>query len=110
MIFINRLYSLRAFFVAAALAAFLAPSQVRAASDDDNIDILNLGDPQEQMLTTSRTPRPTSYIAENVTVVTSSDIERLNAHTLVEVLQTVPGIHFDQIQTPAIRFFSICRG
>ncbi|GFE57989.1 ligand-gated channel [Geobacter sp. AOG1] len=111
MIFINRLYSLRALCAAVALVAFLVPSQVRAAGDDDNTDILSLGDNrQEQLLTTSRPPRPTSYIAENVTVVTSSDIERLNAHTLVEVLQTVPGIHFDVIQTPGNSVFFSLQG
>lgn len=54
-------------------------------------------------------PRPTSTIAENVTVITADDIVRLNAHTLAEVLQTVPGIQLDfNLRTPStFTFFNI---
>lgn len=63
---------------------------------------------QEQVATTSHYPRPLSKIAENVTVITAEQIERLNAHTLAEVLQTVPGIQLDQVRTPgSSSFFSI---
>lgn len=48
----------------------------------------------------SRLPRPASLIAENVTVVTSEEIARLNAHTVADVLQTVPGVQIDLLQTP----------
>jgi len=58
--------------------------------------------------TLSRSPRPASKIAENVTVITAAEIARINAHTLAEVLQTVPGIQLDQVQTPgSSSFFSI---
>ena len=50
----------------------------------------------EQLVTTSRIPRPVSKIAENVTVVTAGEIEKLNAHTISEVLDTIPGIQFDR--------------
>jgi vitamin B12 transporter len=57
---------------------------------------------------TSRFPRPISKIAENVTVIGADDIARLNAHTLADVLQTVPGIQLDQMQTPGSAvFFSV---
>jgi len=55
---------------------------------------------EEQYLSTSRIPRPTSRIAENVTVVTAEQIAALNAHTLAEVLNTVPGIQLEQVRTP----------
>ena len=56
----------------------------------------------------SRFPRVTSKIAENVTVITADDIVRLNAHTLSEVLQTVPGIQLDYLRTPgSFTFFNI---
>lgn len=45
-------------------------------------------------------PRPASGIAENVTVVTSEEIARLNAHTVADVLQAVPGVQVDILQTP----------
>lgn len=40
----------------------------------------------------TRSPKPVSQTAENVTVVTASDIQLMNAHTLAEVLNTVTGV------------------
>ena len=61
------------------------------------------------MVSTSPIPRPISKLAENVTVITDDDIARLNAHTLAEVLQTVPGIQLDfNLRTPStFTFFSV---
>ena len=47
---------------------------------------------EEEIVTTSRIPRPISRIAENVTVITAGDIRRLNAHTLSEALNSIPGL------------------
>lgn len=56
----------------------------------------------------ARSPRPASRIAENVTVITAEQIEALNAHTLAEVLNTVPGIQLELIRTPGSwTFFNI---
>ncbi len=46
------------------------------------------------------TTRPISKIAENTTVITAEQIALLNAHTLADVLQTVPGVQLDVLQTP----------
>ncbi len=35
---------------------------------------------------------PVGNVAENITVITSEDIERMNAHTVAEVLDRVPGL------------------
>lgn len=62
----------------------------------------------ERLVSTSRFTRPVSKIAENVTVITSEDIKRINAHTLTEVLQSIPGVQLDQIQTPGnFAFYNI---
>lgn len=45
--------------------------------------------------TTSRNPKPLSQVAENVTVITAEQIEAMNAHTVAEVLNRVPGIIMD---------------
>ncbi|WP_342673683.1 TonB-dependent receptor plug domain-containing protein, partial [Trichlorobacter lovleyi] len=59
---------------------------------DDALEDLGIIEAQaESVVSASRSPRPASRIAENITVITADDIERLNAHTLAEVLQTVPG-------------------
>ena len=68
----------------------------------------SLGLAGDETVTTSRFPRPASQIAENVTVITAEDIARLNAHTLAEVLQTVPGVQMDFLRTPGTStFFSV---
>ncbi len=40
----------------------------------------------------TRSPEPVSRVAENITVVKAADIERMNAHTLADVLNTIPGV------------------
>ena len=85
-----------------ALLAFMLCGSLPVFAEDDALETLGLIEKStEPLVTTSRIPRPTSKIAENITIITASDIERLNAHTLAEVLQTVPGIVFDHMRTPA---------
>ncbi len=76
---------------------------------DDELDTLGFTDaPEETLVSTSRILRPTSKVAENITVITAEDIVRLNAHTLAEVLQTVPGIQLDYLRTPSsFTYFNI---
>jgi vitamin B12 transporter len=54
----------------------------------------------KQTVSVSQIPRPASKIAENVSVITADDIVRLNAHTLAEVLHSVPGIQLDPERSP----------
>ncbi|MCX5718776.1 MAG: TonB-dependent receptor plug domain-containing protein, partial [Nitrospirae bacterium] len=49
----------------------------------------------ELVVTPTRHPKPLSQIAENVTVITYKEIEQMNAHTVADVLNTVPGIQMD---------------
>lgn len=101
MIFIKPLHSLRVFLAAATLAAFLAPCPVRAAGDLDVADTVNLENAyQEPLVSASRIPKPLSQTAENVTVITAKDIEAINAHTLADVLQVVPGVQMDMRGAP----------
>ena len=82
---------------AIAVTLLLAASPLRAQETaSDALDLFSAG--EEEVVSTSRIPRPISRIAENVSVVTADDIRRLNAHTLSEVLNTIPGI---QIQWPS---------
>jgi vitamin B12 transporter len=66
----------------------------------DQLLPLGLDAAEETVAVTARSPRPVSRIAENVTVVTAEQIALLNAHTLADVLQTVPGIFIDRTRTP----------
>ncbi len=78
-------------------------------ADNDPLESLGfIEKPQEQLVSSFRSPRPSSKIAENVSVITAADISRLNAHTLAEVLQNVPGIQLDYLRTPStFTYFNI---
>ena len=47
---------------------------------------------KEMVYTTTRSIKPLSRVAENVTVITAKDIRKMGAHTLSEVLNQIPGI------------------
>lgn len=109
MLIISYLHSLRTFLITLCLGLCLSPC-LTWADDVDSADSLELYNGPEVQIISSRIPRPISKIAENVTVITAADIERLNAHTLAEVLQTVPGVQLDQIQTPGNSVFFNLQG
>lgn len=68
-------------------------SPVFAQSDEEKNFLLMYFKEEELVVETpTRSPKPISQVAENVTVVTAADIELMNAHTLAEVLNTVTGV------------------
>lgn len=88
------LNSLRALLTVLFLALLLSPALALGEENaDDTLGLFTAW--QEQNATASRVPKPLSQTAENVTVVTRKEIEALNAHTLADVLTTVPGIQMD---------------
>jgi len=90
----------------ALLAGFAAP--VLAGQPDDEATVLQLLGDEQLPPATARFPRPISHIAENVTVITAEQIALLNAHSLAEVLQTVPGIYVQDTRTPGnFTFFNV---
>ena len=102
-----RTHFTRIFFSLLVLLLTCAATPTRGRAEDaPSFDLLT-GEP-EPTFTASRFPRPTSKIAENVTVVTAADITRINAHTLDDVLQSVPGIQLDYARTPgSFTYFNI---
>jgi vitamin B12 transporter len=50
---------------------------------------------KDLVVTPSRSAKPITQVAENVTVVTAEEIEAINAHTLADVLYHVTGIQVD---------------
>lgn len=56
--------------------------------------------------TASRSSKPLSQTAENVTIITNSEIEALNAHTLADVLASVPGIQVASLGGPGSTAFT----
>jgi vitamin B12 transporter len=62
------------------------------AEDMDDTDGMFSAWQEQPAATATRAPKPLSRTAENSTVITAPEIEALNAHTLADVLMTVPGI------------------
>ncbi len=71
-----------------------ALSQVAWAEEQDETLVL-LGQPAAADPVAGRLPRQLSRTAENTTVITAAEIEALNAHTLIDILATVPGIQLE---------------
>ncbi|MFZ2949972.1 MAG: TonB-dependent receptor [Desulfuromonadaceae bacterium] len=96
----NPLHTLRTLLLTIALAASVFPGLARGEEADDTLDLFNAF--QEQTSSASRVPRPLSQTAENVTVITAKEIEALNAHTLADILDTVPGIQLQHNGGPGV--------
>lgn len=69
------------------------PFGVRAEEQDETLTLL--GQPLVEDSVAGRLPRQLSRTAENTTVVSSAEIELLNAHTLTDILATIPGIQIE---------------
>ncbi len=90
-----------------ALLAFVLCGAIPVFADDDALDTLGFIEKSaEPLVTTSRTPRPLSQTAENVSVITSKEIESLNAHTLADILYTVSGIQVQHNGGPGITSYT----
>jgi vitamin B12 transporter len=76
----------------AALLCSVAPA---AAQSEEEMDILQMIYKDKDLVTPSRTPKPISQVAENITVITAEEIEAINAHTLADVLYHVTGVQVD---------------
>ncbi len=47
---------------------------------------------KDLVVSATRNPKPISQVAENITVVTAREIEAMNAHSVAEILNRVPGV------------------
>ena len=67
-----------------------------AVADTTNQELLLFWEEKELYVqTATRTAKPISQVAENMVVVTAKDIEDMNAHSVAEVLNRVPGLYVD---------------
>lgn len=93
------------------IICFVASVQVRAESDADLVDsrmaslltmsLQELG--QVQVSTPSGMPRSIDHAAAVVTVITRHDIEAIGSNDLMDVLETVPGLHVGRSEQGALR-------
>jgi len=71
----------------------ILPLEARGEEQDETLSLL--GQPLAVDTVAGRLPRQLSRTAENTTVVTASEIEALNAHTLIDILAAVPGLQLE---------------
>ena len=81
------LFSIPALF----LFSTLSPVSAQTA-EEKNFLLMYFKEEELVVESATRSPKPVSQTAENITVVTASDIELMNAHTLADVLNTVTGV------------------
>ncbi len=63
------------------------------AHPEEEMELLRLFYKEKDLVVSStRYPKPISQVAENITVITAKNIEDMNAHTVAEILNRVPGI------------------
>ena len=67
----------------------------RAQSDDEIKVLQTFYEERDLAETPTRHPKPVSHVAENITIVTSREIEEMNAHTLADVLFQITGVQVD---------------
>jgi vitamin B12 transporter len=70
------------------------------AQSEEEMDILRMIYKDQDLVTPTRSPKPISQVAENITVIDSDEIEAINAHTLADVLLHVTGVQVDVLGGP----------
>lgn len=73
---------------------FLCPS-VYGVSEEEMQVLQMFYSPEQLVVSPSRTPKPVFQVAENITVITAKEMREMNAHTLTDVLNTIPGVQMD---------------
>jgi len=68
-------------------------SWTSAAQYEEEMEVLRMFyEEKDLVVSPTRYPKPISQVAENITVVTAREIEEMNAHSVAEVLNRVPGL------------------
>lgn len=83
---------MRSILLSVAIALFLHCFFVTAVFAEDR-DLALFFKDSTMVETVSRHPKPLVEVAENVSLVTAAQIRAMNAHTLYEVLNRVPGLY-----------------
>lgn len=77
---------------------FIVPDAFARSSEE--MDVLRMFYKEKELFSSAtRSLKSVSQVAENITIITSEEIEEMNYHTLAEVLNHVPGLQID-FRTP----------
>ena len=97
--------SFRKYCLAFASALFFLSHPLLPAIADSGEDLQTLSmyyEAEDLVVSATRNPKPLSQAAENITIVTASEIEMMGAHTLVDVLANVSGIQASDMGGPGL--------
>ncbi|RJQ14702.1 MAG: TonB-dependent receptor [Nitrospiraceae bacterium] len=74
------------------LSVITLPAVVFAQSEEESRMLQMYFKEDELVEAPTRTPKPLSKVAENISIITSEEIEAMNAHTVTEILERVTGL------------------
>ncbi len=75
---------------------FLCQCQNAGAQSEEELKtLLMFYNEKDLVISPTRSPKPVSLVAENITVITAKEIKQLNAHTVAEALNRIPGLFVD---------------
>jgi vitamin B12 transporter len=86
-------------FLCSFLMCMLALCYTALAQSEYEMQVLRMFYREKDLVVSpTRHPKPISQVAENIAVITAQQIEEMNAHTVAEVLNRVPGlfVNFNQ--------------
>lgn len=76
-----------------AILNILSSQAVALTAEEEEMKVLRMYFNEDQLvISPTRTLKRLSQVAENMEIVTAQDIERMNAHTVAEVLERVTGL------------------
>jgi vitamin B12 transporter len=89
----------RFIFVFLTLLLLLSSSTAFAQDNEQKQEkdalLMHFTEEELQVVSATRSLKPVSHVAENMTVITAADIERMGAHSLADVLNTLTGVQVD---------------
>jgi vitamin B12 transporter len=65
---------------------------------------------KDLVVSATRHEKPVSHTAENITIITTAEIRAMNAHTVTDVLNTIPGVQIEIKGGPGIPVFQFIQG
>jgi vitamin B12 transporter len=94
-----------------AFILILAGSAPALAMADEDMQTLEMFyEKKDLAVSATRFPQAVSQVAENLAIVTAAEIEAMNAHTLADVLNTIPGVQVEVHGGPGTIVFASVNG
>ncbi len=95
----NKTIPVTCFISGLIVSVFLASAHMASAQSYDEMRVLQMYYKKEDLVVSAtRHPKPVSQAAENISIIPAEEIESMNAHTVAEVLNRIPGLFVSSSQ------------